>query len=96
MSRNYYTFMLAEEPKIAGIPLVTGLPVFSLTAIGLITGMSYQLFLIGSALSVLLHLKFGRQPIRVLFAFAYWSLPRVLTAWFFRAWPDSANRIYIR
>lgn len=28
MARNYQTFMLSDEPKIAGIPVTTGLPIF--------------------------------------------------------------------
>jgi conjugal transfer pilus assembly protein TraL len=35
MARNYQTFMLSDEPKIAGIPLTTGLPIFVLTIVGL-------------------------------------------------------------
>lgn len=43
MARNYQTFMLSDEPKIAGIPVTTGLPIFLLTGIGLLTGLAYQL-----------------------------------------------------
>ena len=88
--------MLSDEPKIAGIPITTGLPVFLLTGIGLVTGMATQLFMIGAALSGVMHFKFGGLPIRALLAIVYWSLPRTWTAMLFRALPDSANRIYIR
>lgn len=96
MARSYQTFMLFDEPKIAGIPLTTGLPIFLLTGIGLLTGLSYQLFMIGAALSITMHVKFGGLPIRTLLAIVYWSLPHGLTSLLFRAMPDSANRIYIR
>ena len=96
MARNYRTFMLADEPKIAGIPITTGLPVFLLTGIGLITGMTFPLFLIGTCLSVLMHVKFGGLSIRTLFAIMYWSLPHVFTSLIFRALPNSANRLFIR
>ena len=96
MARDYHTFMLSDEPKIAGIPVTTGLPVFLLTGIGLITGMTFQLFLIGAVMSCVMHFKFGGLPIRVLFSIIYWSLPSALTAGLFRAWPRSANRLYIR
>ena len=57
MARNYQTFMLSDEPKIAGIPITTGLPVFLLTTIGLITGFATTLFIIGAVLSLTMHLK---------------------------------------
>lgn len=96
MARSYQTFMLSDEPKIAGIPFTTGLPIFFLTGIGLLTGLAYQLFMIGAALSVTMHVKYGGLPLRTLFALVYWSLPYGLTSLIFRAMPDSANRIYIR
>ncbi len=96
MARDYHTFMLSDEPKIAGIPVTTGLPVFFLTGIGLLAGTAFQLFLIGAGLSCLMHFKFGGLPIRTLLSMVYWSLPRAFTAVLFRALPDSANRLYIR
>lgn len=96
MVRDYKTFTLSDEPKIAGIPITTGLPVFLLTGIGLFTGLAYQLFMIGAALSVAMHYKFGGLPIRTLLSIVYWSLPRVMTNGLFRAFPDSAHRMYIR
>jgi len=96
MARDYHTFMLSDEPKIAGIPITTGLPVFLLTGIGLLTGMTFSLFVIGAVLSGLMHVKFGGLPIRILLSIVYWSLPRFLTSAIFRTWPDSANRLYIR
>jgi len=96
MARDYKTFMLSDEPKIAGIPVTTGLPVFLLTGIGLLTGLAYQLFMIGAALSVIMHYKFGGLPIRRLLAIVYWSLPRGVTNLLFRAFPDSAHRLYVR
>lgn len=94
--RNYHTFMLSDEPKIAGIPITTGLPVFLLTAIGLFTGMSTTLFIIGAVLSIAMHMCFGGLPIRMLLALVYWFLPRGLTQVLFRACPDSACRLYIK
>ncbi len=96
MARSYQTFMLSDEPKIAGIPITTGLPIFLLTGIGLLTGLAYPFFMIGAALSVAMHYKFGGLPIRTLLAIVYWSLPCWLTSMLFRAFPDSANRLYIR
>ena len=96
MARNYQTFMLSDEPKIAGIPMTTGLPIFLLTIVGLLVGYVYQLFLIGAMLSVLMHYKFGGLPIRILLSMVYWSLPQGMTSVLFRACPDSANRLYIR
>ena len=88
--------MLSEEQKIAGIPVTTGLPVFLLTSIGLMTGLAYQLFMIGAVLSVAMHFKFGGLPIRMLLSIVYWSLPHGVTSLLFRAFPDSAHRLYIR
>ncbi len=96
MARNYHTFMLSDEPKIFGVPVTTGLPVFCLTGIGLLIGMATPLFLIGAALSALMHFKFGGLPIRGLFAIVYWALPKKLTHVLFRFMPDSAHRIYVR
>lgn len=96
MARNYHTFMLSDEPKLFGVPVTTGLPVFCLTGIGLVVGMATQLFLIGAALSALMHFKFGGVPIRGLFSIVYWSLPKRLTCVLFRSLPDSAHRLYIR
>lgn len=96
MSHDYQTFMLSDEPKIAGIPVTTGIPVFLLTTIGLLTGYATELFLIGAALSSFMYFKFGGLPIRILLSMVYWAFPRKMTALLFRAFPNSANRIYIR
>ena len=88
--------MLSDEPKIAGIPITTGLPVFLLTAIGLLTGLATTLFIIGAALSVTMHCKFGGLPIRLLLAIVYSTLPRGLTYALFQESPDSSHRQYIR
>lgn len=88
--------MLADEPKIAGIPITTGVPVFFLTSVGLIIGVALPLFLIGAAISVMMHVKFGGLPIRLLFSVIYWSLPRVMTYGLFNAFPDSSHRLFIR
>jgi len=95
MSHNYATFMLSEEPRIAGIPLTTGIPVYVSTGIGLLIGYAPQLFLIGAVLSLIMHFKFGGLPLRVLLGIMYWSLPYAMTNALFRAFPDSANRIYV-
>lgn len=95
MSRNYRTFMLSDEPKIVGIPITTGLPVFILTALGFLMGYVYQLFVIGAVLSVAMHYIYGGLPIRILLAMAYWSFPKSLTRLIFRAFPDSSVRQYI-
>ncbi|HBI22321.1 MAG TPA: type IV conjugative transfer system protein TraL, partial [Legionella sp.] len=58
--------------------------------------LSYQLFMIGAALSALMHYKFGGLPIRTLLSIVYWALPHGLTSLLFREFPDSANRLYIR
>lgn len=96
MARNYQTFMLSDEPKIAGIPITTGLPVFLLTTIGLLTGFATTLFMIGAVLSIGMHIKFGGLPIRLLLAIIYSTLPRGLTRILFQASPDSSHRQYIR
>lgn len=96
MARDYKTFKLSDEPKIAGIPISTGLPLFLLTGIGLFTGLAYPLFMIGMAMSVTMHLKFGGLPIRTLLSIVYWSLPYGLTSLLFPGFLDSANRLYIR
>ena len=96
MARNYQTFMLSDEPKIAGIPITTGLPIFLLTTLGLLTGLVTTLFMIGAVLSITMHVKFGGLPIRLLLAIVYWTLPRGFTQALFRAFPDSAHRLYIR
>lgn len=96
MPHDYQTFMLSDEPKIAGIPVTTGIPVFLLTTLGLVTGYATELFLIGAVLSLFMHFKFGGLPIRILFSMVYWAFPRKMTIMLFRAFPSSANRIYIR
>lgn len=95
MSHNYSTFMLSEEPRIAGIPLTTGLPVYLLTGIGLLIGYGPQLFVIGAVLSFIMHVKFGGLPLRILLGIMYWSLPYAMTRIIFRAFPNSAYRIYV-
>lgn len=95
MNRDYRTFMLSDEPKIAGIPVTTGLPVFILTGFGFFIGYVYQLFVIGAVLSAAMHYIYGGLPIRILLAMAYWSLPKSLTGLIFRAFPDSSIRQYI-
>lgn len=94
--KSYRTFILSDEPKIFGIPVTTGIPVVFLTVIGLLTGYSMQLFIVGVAISFIMHSVFGGLPIRQFFAIIYWSLPRILTVCLFRASPDSANRLYIK
>ncbi|RUQ96647.1 type IV conjugative transfer system protein TraL [Legionella septentrionalis] len=96
MAYSYQTFMLADEPKIAGIPVTTGVPVFLLTAIGLVTGFATTLFLIGTALSLFMHFKFGGLSLRILLSMVYWSFPQAMTHILFRTFPNSANRVYIR
>lgn len=97
-SRSYDTFMLSEEPKLFGIPIVSGLPCIGLTIIGLVIGLAFQLFLVGGALSFLLHQKFGGQGIRFFFSMIYWMLPSKITriAFGLRRSPDSAHRIYLK
>lgn len=87
--------MLYEEPRIAGIPLTTGLPVYLLTGIGLILGYAPQFFVIGAFLSLIMHFKFGGLSLRVLLGIVYWSLPHVFTQIIFRTFPNSAHRIYV-
>lgn len=94
--RNYQTFLLSEEPKFFGIPILTGVPTFLLTAIGLVTGYSMQLFVLGMGISVFMHVKFGGLPIRQFWGMVYWFLPKKITFALFRRSPDSANRLYIR
>lgn len=96
MTRDYRTFMLSDEPKIAGIPLATGLPVFLLTGVGMLTGFVSQLFLIGAVLSIVMHYKFGGLTMRALLSVVYWSLPATFTGMMFRAFPNSANRLFVR
>ncbi|CZK51124.1 putative conjugative transfer protein TraL [Legionella pneumophila] len=87
--------MLSEEPRIAGIPLTTGLPVYLLTGIGLLIGYAPQLFVIGAVLSLIMHVQFGGLPLRVLLGIIYWFLPHAITTLIFRSFPNSAHRIYV-
>ena len=96
MNRNYKTFILSDEPKIAGIPIATGLPVFSLTILGMLVGHVPELFMIGAVMSFFMHHKFGGLVMRTLLLMIHWSLPKGLTGLIFRAFPDSAHRIYVR
>lgn len=96
MNRNYRTFLLSDEPKIAGIPIATGLPVFSLTVLGMLVGHVPELFMIGAVMSFFMHHKFGGLVMRTLLLMIYWSLPQGLTGLLFRAFPNSANRVYVR
>lgn len=98
MPRSYDTFMLSDEPKIFGIPIVSGLPCIGLTVIGLLIGFGFQCFVVGAVISLLLHTKFGGQGIRFFLSVIYWILPRKFTRTCFglRRSPDSANRIYLK
>ncbi|MCF6768422.1 type IV conjugative transfer system protein TraL [Thiotrichales bacterium 19S11-10] len=98
MQKSYETFMLSEEPKIAGIPIVSGLPCISLTVIGLILNCGFQLFVIGGFLSFILHVKFSGDGIRFFYSIIYWMLPNYITKYLFglRRSPNSAYRVYLR
>ena len=96
MERNYKTFMLSDEPKIAGIPITTGLPVFILTGIGLLIGAAFQLFIVGTILSGVMYYQFGGMTLRIILSIIYWSLPYKLTQLIFRSFPDSGNRLFLR
>lgn len=96
MSRDYKTFLLSDEPKIAGFPITTGLPLFALTGFGVLIGNASVFFMIGLALSGLMFYQFGGLSLRVFLSIAYWSLPKVITQLFFPSFPDSSNRLYIR
>ena len=96
MSRSYETFLLSDEPKLFGIPIVSGFPCISLTITGLIIGYTFQFFLVGSVISFLMHVKFGGQSIRFFYSIVYWFLPRKTTRWLLRRSPDSAHRIYLK
>lgn len=96
MERDYKTFMLSSEPKIAGIPVMTGLPLLVLTLMGFITGHIASLFVLGTVLSLIIHFQFGGLSFRKLLALLYWSFPYFLTCFLFREFPDSSHRIYLR
>ncbi|MCF6808565.1 type IV conjugative transfer system protein TraL [Thiotrichales bacterium 19S9-12] len=96
MQREYHTFMLSDEPKLFGIPIVTGLPCIGLTVIGLLTGLGISLFLFGAVISLIFHLKFGGEGIRFFYSFIYWMLPNQITKLILRKSPNSANRVYLR
>lgn len=97
MSRNYDTFMLSDEPKIFGIPIVSGLPCVAFTLIGMPFGFIYQGFVLGAIISIALHLKFNGQGIRFFLSIVYWMLPKqVSMAFGLRRFPDSANRTYLK
>jgi conjugal transfer pilus assembly protein TraL len=95
--RNYATFMLSDEPRILGIPLVIGLPCVAFTLLGLLFGYGYQGFLLGAGLSLLLHLKFNGQGLRLILAVMYWLLPEQLskTCLGLRRSPASHQRVYL-
>ncbi len=94
--KNYKTFMLSDEPKIFGIQITSGLPVFLLTAIGLCTGYAPQLFIVGAVLSFIMSWCFGGLPIKYFYSVLYWYLPKKVTCVMFKGSPDSANRVYMR
>ncbi|ALA26633.1 type IV conjugative transfer system protein TraL [Piscirickettsia salmonis] len=96
MSRSYETFILSDEPKLFGIPIVSGLPCIALTIIGLLSGYGFQLFVVGAITSLLLHVKFGADGIRFFLSIIYWFLPSKLTRVFFWRSPDSAHRLYLK
>ncbi|HHF7349661.1 TPA: type IV conjugative transfer system protein TraL [Legionella feeleii] len=96
MARHYKTFLLSEEPKLAGIPITTAIPVFLLTTIGLFAGYAFELFIIGAVLSLVMHYRFGGFPLRFFLASLYWGLPHRMSSLLFRAFPDSSNRLYTR
>jgi len=94
--KNYRTFMLTDEPKIFGIQITSGLPVFLLTAIGLLTGYAPQLFMLGAVLGFIMNWYFGGLPIKYFYSIIYWYLPKKLTWLMFKGSPDSSNRLYMR
>lgn len=98
MARTYDTFMLTDEPKLCGIPIVTALPCMGLTLVGLLVGYGFQFFAFGAAVSLVLHFKFNAQGIRFFLSMVYWMLPSVVSRAFFglRRSPDSAKRIYLQ
>ncbi|ALB24371.1 conjugal transfer pilus assembly protein TraL (plasmid) [Piscirickettsia salmonis] len=96
MSRSYETFILSDEPKLFGIPIVSGLPCIALTIVGLLAGYTFQLFFIGAIASLLLHVKFGADGIRFFLSVIYWFLPSKFTRIFFWHSPNSAYRLYLK
>lgn len=96
--RSYETFMLSDEPKIFGIPIVSGLPCIALTVMGLVSGYTFQFFVVGAIISFILHVKFGGQGIRLLLSIVYWTLPNKMTKSLFglRRSPDSSHRVYLK
>jgi len=96
--RRYQTFMLSDEPKVFGIPIVSGFPCIALTIIGLVIGYTFQAFVIGALISVVLHYKFSGYGIRFFLSVVYWRLPGEITKTTFglRRSPASRKRFYLR
>ena len=97
MERSYETFMLSDEPKLFGIPIVSAIPCIALTVIGMFMGLIYQGFVVGAIISFALHVKFGGQGIRIFLSIVYWVLPRkVSMAFGLIRFPDSSQRIFLK
>ena len=96
MSRSYKTFMLSDEPKLFGIPIISGLPCIALTIVGLMTNYTFQLFVVGVALSFAMHFTFSGKGIRIFFSVVYWKFPKKSTSLLLRRSPDSSKRIYLK
>lgn len=94
--KSYKTLSLSDEPKLFGIPIVTGIPLIVLTGLGVLFGYGFQGLIVGGALSWVMQSQFGGVPIKQFFAILYWYLPREMTSVLFKASPDSAHRFYIR
>lgn len=96
MEKKYETFMLSDEPKIIGFPVIYSLPVISLTVFGAVIGQAITLFVIGAILSGLMYKFFGSVGIRYFLSIIYWSLPNYISKIFFRRSSNSANRVYLK
>lgn len=97
MNREYKTFMLSDEPKLFGISIITALPCVVLTALGMLTGLGYQGFVVGSVIGFIMHVKFGGFGIRFFLSIVYWMMPRAISMSLgLRRFPDSSQRIFIK
>ena len=97
MERSYQTFMLADEPKIAGIPVIMMLPCVVFTSGGMLVGLGYQGFVVGAIIALVLHFKFAGAGIRTFFSIVYWMMPHSVSMTLgLRRFPDSSKRIFLR
>ncbi len=94
--KSYKTFILSDEPRWFGIPVISALPVLSLTVFGLLINKTWPLFIIGFIISLIVHFTCASQGIKYFLSLMYWHLPNSISSIIFNKFPQACNRIYMK